>query len=100
MKKNIWVSICLILVCSCSSLAFWSNDSDEENLEPIPLQSIQNESPISVEWKKSFNGSWKEIKEIGFDINFKRLWEYYLCYCEGGFKSGNINVGQFLIGKE
>ena len=52
------------------------------------------------EWKKSFNGSWKEIKEIGFDINFKRLWEYYLCYCEGGFKSGNINVGQFLIGKE
>ena len=56
MKKNIWVSICLILVCSCSSLAFWSNDSDEENLEPIPLQSIQNESPISVEWKKSFKG--------------------------------------------
>ena len=36
----------------------------------------------------------------GFDINFKRLWTYYLSYCEGGFRSGNINVGQFLIGRE
>ena len=41
-----------------------------------------------------------EIKKIGFDSHFKRLWEYYFSYCEGGFKSGNINVGQFLIGRE
>ena len=39
------------------------------------------------------------IKNIGFDNTFRRLWEYYLSYCEGGFKSGNINVGQFLIKK-
>ena len=53
-----------------------------------------------VEWKKSFEDSWEEIKNIGFDLSFKRLWHYYLSYCEGGFRSGNINVGQFLIGKE
>ena len=53
-----------------------------------------------VEWKKSFEDSWGEIKNIGFDLSFKRLWHYYLSYCEGGFRSGNINVGQFLIGKE
>ena len=51
-------------------------------------------------WKKSFNNSWEDIKDIGFDLEFKRLWEYYLSYCEGGFRSGNINVGQFLIEKE
>ena len=51
-------------------------------------------------WKKSFEHSWDEIKKNGFDSNFKRLWQYYLSYCEGGFRSGNINVGQFLIGKE
>ena len=52
------------------------------------------------EWKNSFENSWDEIKKLGFDMNFKRLWEYYFSYCEGGFKSGNINVGQFLIGRE
>ena len=51
-------------------------------------------------WKNSFEYSWDEIKKNGFDPNFKRLWQYYLSYCEGGFRSGNINVGQFLIGKE
>ncbi len=50
-------------------------------------------------WKKSFESSWGNIKNIGFDNTFRRLWEYYLSYCEGGFKSGNINVGQFLIKK-
>ena len=52
------------------------------------------------QWKKSFNASWKDIRDKQFDINFKRLWQYYLSYCEGGFRSGNINVGQFLIGKD
>ncbi len=52
------------------------------------------------EWKTSFNNSWDDIMKSGFDINFKRLWMYYLSYCEGGFRSGNINVGQFLIGRE
>ena len=51
-------------------------------------------------WKSSFESSWEDITIKGFDINFKRLWEYYLSYCEGGFRSGNINVGQFLIKRE
>ena len=56
MNKNIITSICLILISSCSSLAFWANDSDEDNIEPTALQPIQNEFRISVEWKKSFKG--------------------------------------------
>ena len=39
------------------------------------------------------------IKKEGFNDTFRRMWRYYLGYCEGGFKSGNINVGQFLIKK-
>ncbi|MAI83546.1 MAG: SAM-dependent methyltransferase [Rickettsiales bacterium] len=50
-------------------------------------------------WRESFDSSWADIKKSGFDVSFKRLWSYYLSYCEGGFKSGNINVGQFLIGR-
>ena len=50
-------------------------------------------------WSESFENSWEYIKTLGFSESFKRLWNYYLGYCEGGFKSGNINVGQFLIKK-
>ena len=53
-----------------------------------------------VNWRKSFEASWDEIKLLNFDLNFRRLWRYYLSYCEGGFRSGNINVGQFLISKD
>lgn len=50
-------------------------------------------------WSTSFEGSWEKIKKEGFNDTFRRMWRYYLGYCEGGFKSGNINVGQFLIKK-
>ena len=50
-------------------------------------------------WSKSFEKSWENIKKEGFNDAFRRMWRYYLGYCEGGFKSGNINVGQFLIKK-
>ena len=35
MYKNILSGICLILISSCSTLAFWSDDTDEENIEPV-----------------------------------------------------------------
>jgi len=40
-----------------------------------------------------------EIKSQGFNDTFLRMWNYYLSYCEGGFRSQNIDVGQFLIKK-
>ena len=56
MKINIFLSIVLILISSCSTLAFWSDDSDVEVIEPVALQSFKNDYPISIEWKKSFKG--------------------------------------------
>ncbi len=50
-------------------------------------------------WRKSFENSWDSIRNMGFNDTFKRMWNYYLSYCQGGFQSGNINVGQFLIKK-
>jgi len=50
-------------------------------------------------WRASFDKSWDHIKQMGFNNTFKRMWCYYLSYCQGGFQSGNINVGQFLIKK-
>lgn len=49
------------------------------------------------EWSRSFNGRWDEIRELGFDETFRRLWNFYLSYCEAGFTDGRINVGQFQV---
>ena len=48
-------------------------------------------------WKNQFNKKWNLIKKQGFDLTFKRMWEFYLSYCEAGFKSKNIDLIQFSI---
>jgi cyclopropane-fatty-acyl-phospholipid synthase len=48
-------------------------------------------------WKNEFNRKWDLIKNQGFDLTFKRMWEFYLSYCEAGFKSKNIDLIQFSI---
>ena len=50
-------------------------------------------------WRENFIIRWNEIKKLGYDEEFKRLWEFYLCYCELGFKTGSIDVSQFKIMK-
>ena len=48
-------------------------------------------------WRDEFNKKWSLIKDQGFDLTFKRMWEFYLSYCEAGFKSKNIDLIQFSL---
>ncbi len=48
-------------------------------------------------WRNEFNQKWDLIKKQGFDLTFKRMWEFYLSYCEAGFKSKNIDLIQFSL---
>ena len=48
-------------------------------------------------WREEFNKKWELIKSQGFDLTFKRMWEFYLSYCEAGFKSKNIDLIQFSL---
>jgi cyclopropane-fatty-acyl-phospholipid synthase len=50
-----------------------------------------------VEWRRRFLRAWPAIETLGFDAKFKRLWEYYLCYCEAGFRAGRVNVGIYTL---
>lgn len=51
-------------------------------------------------WQSMFEKKWDDIKRLGFDERFQKMWRYYLSYCEAGFETGHINVGQFLIGSK
>ena len=54
-------------------------------------------SDTLIIWRKEFNKKWDLIKKQGFDLNFKKMWEFYLSYCEAGFKSKNIDLIQFSL---
>jgi len=52
-----------------------------------------------AEWNTRFQAAWPEIRNMGFDTRFKRMWEYYLAYCEAGFRSNNIDVKRVTFAK-
>ncbi|HLG84981.1 MAG TPA: cyclopropane-fatty-acyl-phospholipid synthase family protein [Bradyrhizobium sp.] len=51
-------------------------------------------------WRNNFRAAWPNLRPLGFDDRFRRLWEYYLAYCEAGFLSGNIDVRQVVFAKQ
>ena len=50
-------------------------------------------------WRDEFFKKWDQISKQGFDNNFKRMWHFYLSYCEAGFKAKNIDLIQFSLNK-
>ncbi|MEJ8474378.1 cyclopropane-fatty-acyl-phospholipid synthase family protein [Roseibium algae] len=67
----------------------------------LAQQSIfgQDYARTLAEWRMRFREAWPRISILGFDDRFKRLWEFYLHYCEAGFRSGNIDVRQMVYVK-
>jgi cyclopropane-fatty-acyl-phospholipid synthase len=48
-------------------------------------------------WQARFQQAWPRIAAVGFDRRFKRMWEYYLAYCEAGFRAGTLDVGLYRL---
>ena len=48
-------------------------------------------------WNNQFQSSWNDLSKMGFNIKFKRMWEYYLSYCETGFLCKSTDVSHYLI---
>ena len=90
MKTNIVLVISLFLVSSCSTLSFWSSESDEETSEPIKLKKIQNLYPIEVVWKRSFNGK----NDLGSFIPSFYSGEMIVADPEGNLISMNPSSGK------
>jgi cyclopropane-fatty-acyl-phospholipid synthase len=52
-----------------------------------------------ADWRANFFNELNAVRALGFNERFIRMWEFYLCYCEGGFTERVINTGQFLFAK-
>jgi len=50
-----------------------------------------------AEWRRRFESRWSDIAALGFDERFRRLWTYYLSYCEAGFRERATDVGFYVL---
>jgi cyclopropane-fatty-acyl-phospholipid synthase len=50
-----------------------------------------------AQWQRRFKAAWPEIAGLGFPPSFRRLWEYYLAYCEAGFRAGVLDVSFYVL---
>jgi cyclopropane-fatty-acyl-phospholipid synthase len=57
----------------------------------------QHYAATLAEWNRRFQAAWPELGPMGFDRRFKRMWEFYLAYCEAGFRAGSIDVVQAAL---
>jgi len=59
----------------------------------------QSYADTLAQWGANFQNAWEDIKLLGFDERFRRLWHFYLSYCEAGFRSERTNVIQLSLSK-
>ena len=50
-----------------------------------------------AEWRRRFHAAMPEVRRLGFDQRFCRLWDYYLAYCEGAFQERYIGDFQLML---
>jgi cyclopropane-fatty-acyl-phospholipid synthase len=48
-------------------------------------------------WHETFSDRWTDVRKMGFDDRFKRMWEFYLASCAGAFDGGNCDVTQITV---
>ena len=59
----------------------------------------QDYAATLAEWAGRFESAWDEIALLGFDERFRRLWRFYLSYCEAGFRTERTNVIQLGLSR-
>ncbi len=52
-----------------------------------------------AQWRHRFEAVWPELRQLGFDERFRRMWNYYLAYCEVGFSLGRIDLKQVALAR-
>ena len=80
------------------SLSFMKSLTKKNNLGLLKVNSYSDDYAKTLAiWRENFLKAWTNIAPLGFDETFKRMWEFYLSYCEAGFKSKNIDLIQFSM---
>ncbi|WP_439101266.1 class I SAM-dependent methyltransferase [Congregibacter sp.] len=72
----------------------------DSNLQMVHLRDITADYALTLaHWRQRFMERLDEVRAMGFDDRFIRMWEFYLCYCEGGFRERIIGTAQLAFAK-
>ena len=80
--------------------AILSSVKKHTDLLMVGMQEIGEDYARTLEiWRERFVAKLDDVKALGFDDYFIRMWNYYLCYCQGGFEERIIGTSQILFAK-
>lgn len=86
--------------CIPSITALTSAMRDSSDLRLVSQQDFAEHYARTLHmWNEACKKESKRITELGYSEVFQRMWEFYLCYCEGGFAERSIGVSHLLYAK-
>lgn len=86
--------------CLPSHKAILENTSKYTDLNLIDVRDLTEDYALTLKcWRERFFDRVKQVKALGFSDAFVRLWDFYLCYCEGGFAERVIGTSQLVFAK-
>ena len=69
-------------------------------MQMVHLRDITSDyAQTLAHWRDRFMANLDAVRKQGFDEDFIRMWDYYLCYCEGGFRERIIGTVQLAFAK-
>ena len=94
-KRYIFPGGCLPSVSVIANHIAENTDMQIVHLRDITMDYAQT----LADWRKRFMNRLDEVEQLGFDDRFVRMWEFYLSYCEGGFRERIISTAQLAFAK-
>ncbi|MBD1575774.1 MULTISPECIES: SAM-dependent methyltransferase [Vibrio] len=94
-QKYIFPGGCLPSIAEMSKHIATSTDMVVDEIQDIGLHYARTLN----DWNQAFQSSWSELEQLGYKQEFKRLWQFYLCYCEGAFMERVISTHHVMARK-
>lgn len=86
--------------CLPSNAVIAEKVSSKTDMQIVALEDItEHYADTLADWRERFHNAIDRVRAQGFDDVFCRMWDYYLAYCEGGFRERAISTGQFVFAK-
>jgi cyclopropane-fatty-acyl-phospholipid synthase len=83
-----------------SNAAITANVAAHTDMQLIGMEDITYDYALTLRaWRERFQNRLQDVRQLGCDEVFVRMWRFYLCFCEGGFLERVIHTGQFLLAK-
>ena len=95
LKKYIFPGSCLLSMSAMQHAMKVATDLRLVHMEDLGAHYART----LAEWRERFNANRGRIDGLGFDDRFVRLWNYYMCYCEGAMAERHCSVVQLVAAK-